>query len=109
MERKKFDFEFCFVSQVDGIADMAGGAELVNKLNSLEVENKNLKKGNRSQFLQLIFFLLRYKRKPLQLSLEDVLFDGCSLLSTIVCNCIVKICIHLTERIKILATYCIYS
>ena len=24
---------------------MAGGAELVNKLNSLEIENKNLKKG----------------------------------------------------------------
>jgi hypothetical protein len=48
LERK--NFEFCFVSQVDGIADMAGGAELVNKLNSLEVENKNLKKGNISQF-----------------------------------------------------------
>jgi hypothetical protein len=45
LERK--NFEFCFVSQVDGIADMAGGAELVNKLNSLEVENKNLKKGKR--------------------------------------------------------------
>ena len=29
---------------VDYIADMAGGAELVNKLNSLEIENKNLKK-----------------------------------------------------------------
>lgn len=29
---------------VDGIADMAGGAELVTKLNSLEIENKNLKK-----------------------------------------------------------------
>ena len=43
----KKKFEFCFVSQVDGIADMAGGAELVNKLNSLEVENKNLKKGKR--------------------------------------------------------------
>jgi hypothetical protein len=38
--------------QVDGIADMAGGAELVNKLNSLEIENKNLKKG------QIIFMLV---------------------------------------------------
>jgi hypothetical protein len=43
----KKKFQFCFVSQVDGIADMAGSAELVNKLNSLEVENKNLKKGKR--------------------------------------------------------------
>ena len=34
-----------FSDQVDYIADMAGGAELVNKLNSLEIENKNLKKG----------------------------------------------------------------
>ncbi len=31
---------------------MAGGAELVNKLNSLEIENKNLKKG------QIIFMLV---------------------------------------------------
>jgi len=31
-------------AKVDGIADMAGGAELVTKLNSLEIENKNLKK-----------------------------------------------------------------
>ena len=37
-----------FLDQVDYIADMAGGAELVNKLNSLEIENKNLKKGKGS-------------------------------------------------------------
>ena len=42
-----------FSDQVDYIADMAGGAELVNKLNSLEIENKNLKKGKWSHICDI--------------------------------------------------------